>query len=75
MNRDFVNFRAVYDELTDEVIRSKSGFVADHLRNWFQNIDETPQIAPIIKELERNQDFDAFFDRSRKTGTGGLAGC
>src|SRR5262249_42871888 len=60
------------DELTDEVLRSKRAFVVDHLENWFQNVDETPQIAPIIKTLERDLDFDDFFERSRRTGTGGL---
>lgn len=72
MNRDFVNFRAVYDELTDEVLRSRRAFVADHLQNWFRNIDETPKIAPAIKDLECDLNFEDFFERSSKTGTGGL---
>lgn len=54
---DFANFRAVYDELTDEVERSSHIFVSDHLRNWLQALDTTSNVAPIIKRLEAGVNY------------------
>jgi hypothetical protein len=39
---DFVNFRAVYDELTDEVERAKYQFIPDHPKSWYRTLDTTP---------------------------------
>jgi hypothetical protein len=51
-NGDFVNFRAVFDQLTDEVMRARYQFISDHLCNWFRAIDDTPSISVIVKQLE-----------------------
>jgi hypothetical protein len=51
-NRNFTNFRAVYDDSTDEVSRSSEQFLADHLENWFSLIDETPGVREVVRELE-----------------------
>jgi hypothetical protein len=53
----FANFRAVYDDLTDEVMRSHVQFLASHLSNWFHTLDTTSKIAPIIQNLQRGVDF------------------
>jgi hypothetical protein len=51
-NRNFTNFRAVYDDLTGEVERSSEQFLPDHLENWFALIDETPEVQEIVRSLE-----------------------
>jgi hypothetical protein len=60
MNGDFVNFRAVYDVLTDEVMRSRSAFLPDHIRSWFERIDGTPAVAAIVERLQTGLDGDAW---------------
>jgi hypothetical protein len=57
---DFSNFRAVYDELTDEVNRAKYQFIPDHLTNWFRTLDTTPRIASIVRQLEANVDYKTW---------------
>jgi hypothetical protein len=57
---DFTNFRAVYDELTDEVTRARYPFLPDHLRNWFDHLDSTPQVAPIVSRLQHGLDIDGW---------------
>ena len=52
-NRNFTNFRAVYDDLTGEVERSTEQFLPDHLENWFSLLDETPGVHEIVKKLEQ----------------------
>jgi hypothetical protein len=73
---NFTNFRAVYDELTDEVGRSTNSFLRDHLRNWFGCIDSTPDAATVVEELQRGLDFFPWFTatqtRGRLTGNGVL---
>jgi hypothetical protein len=59
---DFTNFRAVYDELTDEVLRAQHQFIPDHLRNWIELIDSTPEPAQIVGQLERGVDFRGWWD-------------
>jgi hypothetical protein len=43
----FTNFRAVYDDLTDDVMPARHQFLPDHLRNWSRQIDETPSVSSI----------------------------
>ena len=50
---DFSNFRADYDELTDEVNRARHQFLSDHLTNWFEHIDDTPQVADVVRRHRR----------------------
>jgi hypothetical protein len=57
---DFTNFRAVYDELTDEVMRSHKQFMPDNLANWFRTLDTTGEIAAQIQELESGVDFEKW---------------
>lgn len=64
---DFTNFRAVYDELTDEVMRARYQFVAEHLRNWLTTIDETPEASRIVHELQSGLDVQDFLKRSHAT--------
>jgi hypothetical protein len=55
---DSANFRAVYDDLTDEVMRSHKQFLPDHLANWFRTLDATGEVASKIQELEAAVDFE-----------------
>jgi hypothetical protein len=64
---DFSNFRAVYDELTDEVNRARYQFLPDHLRNWFEHMDDTPQVAEIVRRLQAGQDLDAWYKQAEST--------
>jgi hypothetical protein len=57
---DFANFRAVYDELTDEVLRSHVQFLADHLANWLRTLDTTDDVAPIIQSLQSKIEFEPW---------------
>jgi len=59
---DFTNFRAVYDEMTDEVMRSHMQFLPDHLRNWFEAMDTTEGVAPIIQKLQEGLDYKKWRD-------------
>jgi hypothetical protein len=61
---DFTNFRAVYDDLTDEVSRAHNTFLPDHLRNWFRHLDDTPRVAAIVRRLEHGLDIDRFAEQA-----------
>lgn len=58
---NFANFRAVYDDLTDEVARATHQFLPDHLRNWFQTLDTTPQVSRIVQRLQESVDFQQWW--------------
>lgn len=58
---DFSSFRAVYDELTSEVSRSRYTFLRDHLANWFQHLDGTPGVAVHVRRLEDGLDFNGWY--------------
>ncbi len=64
---DFSNFRAVYDELTDTVARSRHQFFADNLRNWFSVLDQTPDVKEIIARIESGIDIKAFLTAANAT--------
>lgn len=64
---DFSNFRAVYDELTDEVIRSKHQFMQEHIANWFTVIDDTPEASGLVQHLQGRQDVQEFLKRSAES--------
>jgi hypothetical protein len=57
---NFANFRSVYDELTQEVLRSNVQFLTDHLANWFRTLDTTSEVAPIIQNLQSGIDFEPW---------------
>jgi len=57
---DFANFRAVYDDLTGEVMRASMVFLPEHLTNWFNALDTTAAVAPVIQELQAGLDFRAW---------------
>src|SRR6266436_2192192 len=59
---DFANFRAVYDELTDEVDRARYTFLPDHIENWFRTLDTTPRVSEIIKRLQEGVDYREWRD-------------
>jgi hypothetical protein len=67
---DFANFRAIYDDLTQEVMRSHGQFLADHLANWFRTLDTTAGVAPVIHELQRGLDFEAWQKQQQSDATG-----
>jgi hypothetical protein len=71
INGSLTSFRAVYDELTEEVIRSRAQFLADHLDNWFEFINETPAVLEFVKRVEGSvglEQYD-FFNRIRASNT------
>ena len=57
---DFANFRAIYDDLTAEVDRSRYQFLPDHLANWFNTLDTTSRVAAIVKRLQSGAEFRAM---------------
>ena len=59
-NRNFTNFRAVYDELTDEVTRSRPQFLPDHLDNWFALVDETLGVRDTVRKIESSPGSEQF---------------
>jgi hypothetical protein len=70
---DFANFRAVYDDLTNEVERAHYQFLPDHLANWFRTIDTTPAVARIVSKLQNGLDFDSWYKKVSTTA-GGMGG-
>jgi hypothetical protein len=70
---DFANFRAVYDQLTDEVERARYQFIPDHLAGWYRTLDTTPRVAAVIRRLEGGVDYQTWrHDLTRSRGTRGL---
>ena len=67
LNRHLSNFRGAYDDLTQEVERSRPQFLPDHLENLFALIDETPGVQQFVKELERPlfMSFERWFREAR----------
>jgi hypothetical protein len=70
---DFTNFRAVFDELTDDVMRARYQFFAEHLQNWFVTLDETPLVKVIVERLQNGLDVQEFLKKSHAT-QGGMVG-
>jgi hypothetical protein len=64
---DFSNFRAVYNELTDAVMSSRYQFFRDHLANFFDSIDQTPNAAHIVSELEGRVDLIPWYEECKKS--------
>jgi hypothetical protein len=64
---DFSNFRAVFDEVTDDVMRARYQFFAEHLQNWLATLDETPQVKIIIERLQKGLDVNEFLNKSHAT--------
>jgi hypothetical protein len=67
---DFSNFRAIYDVMTDEVLRSRHQFFPDHLKNWFETIDTTRGVSELVSNLELSVDFKSWFENAQKSHTG-----
>jgi hypothetical protein len=63
MGGNFVNFRAVYDELTDEVARARYQFLPGHLQNWFATVDATPDVSRIVEHLQSGLDFPTWLQQ------------
>jgi DNA-directed RNA polymerase subunit K/omega len=64
---DFSNFHAVYNELTDAVMSSRYQFFKDHLANFFDTIDQTPNAAAIVSELESRVDLMPWYEESKNS--------
>ena|ERR1700716_2442568 len=67
MGYDFTNFRAVYDQYTDEVLHARATFFNDHLKRWLKHIDRSSHSGPIIQRLQNGLDFEKFWQESEKT--------
>ena len=65
---DFSNFRAVFDEVTDDVMRARYQFFAEHLQNWLSTLDDTPQVKTIVERLQKGLDVKEFLKKSHATG-------
>jgi hypothetical protein len=63
MGGNFVNFRAVYDELTDEVARARYQFLPGHLQNWFATVDATPDVSRIVEHLQSGLDLPTWLQQ------------
>lgn len=61
------DFRAAFDEVTNEVLSSRHQFFADRLKSWFEILDETPKIAGIVASLQRDIDIQEFLKASEGT--------
>lgn len=68
---DFTNFRATFDELTDDVMRARHQFFAEHLENWFSLLDGTPQVRVIVDRLQKGLDVKEFLAKSHARRYGG----
>jgi hypothetical protein len=64
---DFSNFRAVYYELTDAVTSSRHQFFRDHLANFFDTIDQTPNAARIVADLESRVDVKKWYEDAKES--------
>jgi hypothetical protein len=64
---DFTNFRAIYDELTDEMTRASHQFLPDHLRNWFDQLDNTPRVSEIVARLQDGVDIVGWLQQAEDT--------
>jgi hypothetical protein len=73
MDGNFVNFRAVYDLLTDEVMNCRAAFLAQHLSNWFERLDNTPGIDEFVHTLEEALDFEGW-QKEREETVGSFIG-
>ena len=70
---DFANFRAVYDQLTDEVGRARYQFILDHLANWYRTLDTTPRVAATVRRLEASVDYRTWrHELTRSRGDRGV---
>ncbi|MEA2860176.1 MAG: hypothetical protein QOC72_2215 [Methylobacteriaceae bacterium] len=64
---DFSNFRAIYDELTDEVSSARYQFIPDHLQRWFEHIEDAPSIAEIVHKLQEGLNFEEWYEAAKAT--------
>ncbi|MBR1214618.1 hypothetical protein [Bradyrhizobium sp. JYMT SZCCT0180] len=64
---DFSNFRAVYNELTDAVTSARHQFFKDHLANFFDTIDQTPNAARIVADLESRVDLKKWYEEAKES--------
>ena len=57
---NFTNFRVVYDELTDEVMRATLQFLPEHIKAWFKHLEATPKVSAVIHQLEFGLDIERW---------------
>lgn len=60
MVQDIDEMLSEFDDLTDDVSRSKHEFFASNLRRWFAALDGEPETANLIQRLESGTDFDEW---------------
>lgn len=64
---DFSNFRAVYNELADAVTSSRHQFFKDHLANFFDTIDQTPNAQQIVTQLENRIQLMPWYNQCKES--------
>ncbi len=60
MNQDIDDLLSEFDDLREDVSRSKHEFFGSNLRRWFAFLDDTPEIANTIRRLEGSIDFEQW---------------
>ena len=60
MNDDLYDLLSELDDFSDSVARSKYRFFSQNLQRWFDFMDQSPSLAPIVRTLEATIDFDSW---------------
>lgn len=62
------DFMALYDELAGDVQAAEANYVREHLKNWFDHLDEPPWARAIVRRLQGDFDINAYLnDPDHKT--------
>jgi hypothetical protein len=59
----------IYEELTDQVSRSKHQMFMHNLQQWFDHLDETPSVAKFIAGIETDVDFKSWIEECERTAS------
>ncbi len=70
MTPEMANLLAEFDDLTDDVSRSKYEYFSTNLRRWFALLDGTTEISNLVKSLEDKVDFDHWRGEGLVTRSG-----
>ena len=60
-------FLNVYDELRLNLIGARYEFIPEHLRSWFEHLDETPGVAQLIQNLQHGLDLLEWYEAAKQT--------
>lgn len=70
MTQSVDDLLAEFDDLTDDVSRSKHAFFAANLRRWFAFMDGTPEVASAITKFENSIDYEQWSKDGLKPQSG-----